>query len=92
MHDLADRLRSDPAEKRYSPAECLGCDVKPVTGRPNPKLISTSYVEPPHLTMQDEVFGMARMYEIRTDENPLQVRIFRDIEEARAWLGLPPSS
>ena len=37
---------SDPeAEKRYSPAKCLGCGVKHITGEPNPKHISTSYVE-----------------------------------------------
>ena len=42
---------SDPTEKRYSPAKCLGCDVKTVTGQPNPKHISTSYVERQNLTM-----------------------------------------
>lgn len=39
-------------EKRYSPAKCLGmkCDV--VSGDPNPKHISTSYVERQNLTMR----------------------------------------
>lgn len=31
------------AEKRYGPAECIGCQKKPVTGSPDPKHISTSY-------------------------------------------------
>ena len=43
---------ADPeAEKRYSPARGQGCDVKVVTGDPNPKHISTSYVERQNLTM-----------------------------------------
>jgi hypothetical protein len=30
----------------------LGCDVKEITGSPDPKHISTSYVEPQNLTMR----------------------------------------
>lgn len=40
----------------------------------------------------DVVFGMARMYEQRTDPAHERVRVFRDLEEARSWLGLPPAS
>jgi IS1 family transposase len=39
-------------EKRYSPAVCLGCDVKEITGTPDPRHISTSYVERQNLTMR----------------------------------------
>lgn len=39
-------------EKRYSPAVCLGCKVETITGNPNPKHISTSYVERSNLTMR----------------------------------------
>jgi hypothetical protein len=36
----------DPqAERRYSPPVCLGCEVRTITGSPDPKHISTSYVE-----------------------------------------------
>jgi IS1 family transposase len=38
----ADREES---ETRYSPAECIGCRAIPVIGRPDPKHISTSFVE-----------------------------------------------
>jgi hypothetical protein len=31
-------------EKRYSPAVCLGCDANEITGSPDPKHISTSYM------------------------------------------------
>jgi hypothetical protein len=33
------------AETRYSPAECMGCRSIPIIGKPDPKHISTSYVE-----------------------------------------------
>jgi hypothetical protein len=32
-------------QKRYSPAECVGCRSQVVTGRPDPDHISTSYAE-----------------------------------------------
>lgn len=39
-------------EKRYSPAECIGCERKVITGRPDPKHISTSYIERQNLTVR----------------------------------------
>ncbi len=40
------------SETRYSPAVCIGCKVETVTGDPDPKHISTSYVERQNLTMR----------------------------------------
>ena len=37
----------------------------------------------------DVAFGMARMFEMRRGDAPDQIRIFRNIHDARAWLGLP---
>jgi hypothetical protein len=36
---------SDEENRRYSPAKCIGCDLKVVRGDPDPKHVSTSYVE-----------------------------------------------
>jgi IS1 family transposase len=44
-------------ERRYSPAHCSGIDKRTITGRPDPALISTSYVERQNLTMR---MGMRR--------------------------------
>jgi IS1 family transposase len=39
-------------EARYSPAECIGCTRKEITGKPDSKHVSTSYVERQNLTMR----------------------------------------
>jgi IS1 family transposase len=44
-------------QRKYSPAKCIGCDVKVASGNPDPKHISTSYVERQNLSMR---MGMRR--------------------------------
>ena len=41
-----------PDESRYSPATCIGCDMKTVIGDPDPKHVTTSFVERQNLTMR----------------------------------------
>ena len=37
---------------------------------------------------QDVMFGLARMFEMLTDQGGDQIKVFREIPDALAWLGL----
>src|SRR3954454_20525460 len=42
----------DAAGRRYSPAECVGIRKEVITGKPDPKHVSTSYVERSNLSIR----------------------------------------
>src|ERR1700683_3187373 len=53
------RASGDP-DTRYSPAKCIGCEMKEVSGRPDPKHVSTSFVEGQNWTVRGTMRAVTR--------------------------------
>jgi hypothetical protein len=48
-------------ETRYSPARCIGCDMKVVGGNPDPQRASTSFVKRQNLSMRMSIRRFTRL-------------------------------
>ncbi|HUI41728.1 MAG TPA: IS1 family transposase [Terriglobia bacterium] len=58
---LIKTYESSQEETRYSPAVCTSCEQKPMMGHPDPKHISTSYIERQNLSMRMGIRRFTRL-------------------------------
>jgi hypothetical protein len=66
-------------ERRYSPSECIGAEKRPITGRPNPEHISTSFAERQNINMRMHMRRFTRLtngFSKKVENHALAVALF----------------
>ncbi len=64
-------------------------EIRKVATAASPKVDANIVRKVAILTSSDFSFGMMRMLALMRERPELVLNVFRDIEEAKAWLGLP---
>jgi IS1 family transposase len=61
LHGAGPATTDDAAGRRYSPAECVGIRKETITGQPDPKHVSASYVEQSNLSIRMHMRRFTRL-------------------------------
>lgn len=99
--DLARRLAADPRVRSgvHELVDVRDADLSAVSSEALREMAATFAAHDTGPTgariavvaWRDAAYGLSRMYQAyRGDEIPAELSVFRDMAEARAWLGLPP--
>jgi hypothetical protein len=96
LRELYERIRSDPA---FDPSFRQLCDLREVTKITTTaealRALAQSHVFSPASRRAFVVgravdFGLARMYQAYSEVEGQTVEVFREMDEAKVWLGLNP--